>query len=254
MALHKVSRIQAFTIHLIVSCLILISVTGTMVWFLYPDFYFTAQGGWEVIKILIAVDLVLGPMITLIIFKPGKKGLKFDMYCIAGMQLAALIYGSWIIYQERPAYLVFAVDRFEVVSASEIDPSKARIDELKQIVAGKPKLVFAVMPKNQKEKDDLMFNAVLGGKDLERRPEYYEPIGNHLDALFSSSMEIEKGLERATRHQEAFEIFLSSKHKNINDFYYFPVVGRHKDFVLVVNKQGQLSATIDVDPWDLYIQ
>ena len=38
----------------------------------------------------VSVDVTLGPLITLIIFKPGKKGLLFDLVVIGMMQSAAL--------------------------------------------------------------------------------------------------------------------------------------------------------------------
>jgi hypothetical protein len=41
--------------------------------------HFEAAGGDRLIFILAAVDVTLGPLITLIIFKAGKKGLKFDL-------------------------------------------------------------------------------------------------------------------------------------------------------------------------------
>ena len=46
------------------------------------------------ILLMIGVDVVIGPLLTLIVFDPKKKHLKFDLVVIAALQLAALAYGS----------------------------------------------------------------------------------------------------------------------------------------------------------------
>ena len=87
----------------------------------YPRPLFEAAGGDRLIFILMAVDVTLGPLITLIIFKAGKRGLKFDLAVIASLQLAALVYGMHTVYLARPVYLVFTKDRFDLVSAADLD-------------------------------------------------------------------------------------------------------------------------------------
>lgn len=42
----------------------------------------------------------MGPLITLIIFKPGKKGLKLDLATIAVLQVAALAYGTHVVFEQ----------------------------------------------------------------------------------------------------------------------------------------------------------
>ena len=68
-----------------------------MFWVWYPTPYFAIDGGWQVLRILAGVDVVLGPLLTFIVFKIGKPSLKFDMSCIILMQIGALIYGGMII-------------------------------------------------------------------------------------------------------------------------------------------------------------
>ena len=38
----------------------------------FPDFYYAIDGGWEGMRLIIGVDLVLGPMLTLVVFKARK--------------------------------------------------------------------------------------------------------------------------------------------------------------------------------------
>ena len=117
------SRLQAFLVHLSLSAAVVGSGFAIVFFIWYPQPYFEVVGAWYLIRILFIVDVVLGPLLTFIVFKPGKPGLKFDLTVIALVQVAALMYGATIIYQERPYYLVFAVDRFELVARKDLDLS-----------------------------------------------------------------------------------------------------------------------------------
>ena len=60
---HKaMSRFHAFAIHLMISCVVVLAFLTVMKQFWYPDFFFEASAGWGVLRILIMVDLVLGPL------------------------------------------------------------------------------------------------------------------------------------------------------------------------------------------------
>ncbi|HRD68348.1 MAG TPA: type IV pilin accessory protein, partial [Candidatus Competibacter sp.] len=170
------TRSRAFTIHLSASATIFLVFLGIMFFAWYPPPYFEIDGGWKVLRILAEVDVVLGPLLTLIVFKPGKPGLKFDMSVIVLAQLAALLYGATIIYQQRPAFTVFGVDRFSSVAAKEMDFEKLKFPELKRIAGIGPLLAQARPPDDPKLRQDIMFGVLLEGqKDLEFRAEFYEP-------------------------------------------------------------------------------
>jgi hypothetical protein len=77
--------------------------------------------------------MVLGPLLTLIAFKSGKPSRKFDLCGIVLLQLGALLYGGMIVYQQRPAFVVFGVDRFTTIPAAEVDFDRIKYPELKRI-------------------------------------------------------------------------------------------------------------------------
>ncbi|MEM8547120.1 MAG: hypothetical protein AAGF46_03050, partial [Pseudomonadota bacterium] len=108
------SRPKAIIGHFLISLFIVSTVLLLVFLVWYPSPYFQILGPAAVLKTLVGVDLVLGPLLTVILYKPGKKGLWFDMGFIAVVQAAALIYGTSVLYQERPQYVIFAVDRFVV--------------------------------------------------------------------------------------------------------------------------------------------
>lgn len=171
------TRWHASGVHLLISAAIAAAVLTLMLGVWYPPPLFEAAGGNDLALILIGVDVVVGPVLTLIVFKPGKWGLRFDLAAIAVFQLAALLYGAHIIYLARPAFVVFVKDRFEVVSAVELSPERlaeARFEQFRKPPLGGPMLVGGAWPTDQAGQRRLL-NATLAGEDLQHFPKYYVP-------------------------------------------------------------------------------
>ena len=105
----------------------------------YPAPYFQVSGLLGIMLMLVAIDLIIGPLLTFIIFKPKKPSLKFDLSVIAVIQIVALAYGAMAVYQGHPVYVAYTVDRFTLVSVGEADPAKARYNEFKVSTYGEPK-------------------------------------------------------------------------------------------------------------------
>ena len=74
-------------------------------------------GGTKLFELVVVCDLVLGPLISLVIYDSTKARGKLIMdYSIIGaIQLAAMIYGVYIVAGTRPVYVAFNKDRIEVV-------------------------------------------------------------------------------------------------------------------------------------------
>ena len=69
----------------------------------YPDFFFLTDGGWQGLRLLLGVDLVLGPLLTLIVYRNGKPGLRMDLTMIGIVQASCLAAGVWLNhYLDQP--------------------------------------------------------------------------------------------------------------------------------------------------------
>lgn len=79
-----------------------------------------AIGGHEIFFLVVGIDVVLGPLLTLVVFKSGKRSLVFDLTMIAALQIAALAYGVSVLLEARPAYVAALGDKFQVVQATEV--------------------------------------------------------------------------------------------------------------------------------------
>jgi hypothetical protein len=116
--LTEYNRYQAFATHLVISLAIFFILLVCITQYWYPGILFDTGNGWKAIGIIIGVDLILGPLLTLIIFNPKKGSLKFDLSIVALIQVAALIYGTWTIHSSRPIALVFLYQNFSTIYAN----------------------------------------------------------------------------------------------------------------------------------------
>ena len=103
------------------------------------------------------VDIVLGPLLTLCLFKSAKKGLLLDMSLIAVFQISALLYGAYTIYSQRPSYIVFAYDKFDVVAKSEVYENQIPAEIKKIGFFDKPEFVYQPRSGNSFN-DELVFS------------------------------------------------------------------------------------------------
>lgn len=208
----------------------------------------SAEGVWTFLFIVATVHIMLGPVLTFIIFKPGKKGLMFDLCFIAIVQLGALLYGGSILYQERPVFLVFAVDRFVLVSADDIEYDKLGQALVKGNERSGPVPVYAKLPEDEKLRIKFAMEVMQGAPDLEYRAEFYEPYANNLDYVLPKRLKVESLKKVSDEYRVKIEFFQSRFCKN--NCAYFPLVGKKRDVLLVINiDNGLVLGGIELNPW-----
>ena len=158
-----------------------------IVW--YPDDLFWMDGGWQGLQIIAPVDLVLGPALTLIFYRPWKKKLKFDMTAIAAVQIAALSYGVFLAYNQRPAAIVFAENRFETLSvAAYKEASELMIENdmepksLRDFGTKMPIVVYAE-PFVGDEFGDYLADTLNGLPELRERSDRFMPISDSFSEI-----------------------------------------------------------------------
>lgn len=116
--LTEYNRYQAFAVHMAISLAIFFILLVCITQYWYPGILFDTGNGWKAVGMIVGIDLVLGPLLTLIVFNHNKNSLKFDLTIIALVQTAALIYGTWTIHQTRPIALAFINDSFLTIFSS----------------------------------------------------------------------------------------------------------------------------------------
>lgn len=252
-----VSRGRAFFTHLCGSATIVGLVCALIFFVWYPHPYFEAAGAWNVLRVLIGVDLVVGPLLTLIVFKPGKWGLKFDLCAIAVVQLTALIYGITVIYSERPYFTVFAHDRFYVLARKDIDeeqladPALVAPERIGRKPLRGPLLVAAKRPADDAGMQRLLEETVFQGKpDIQQSPKYWADYASQTTQVVARAEPLAK--LRAARPDAGvvIERLVADLARPEAELGFLPVVAKNKDLAIIVEASSGLPLEVlDVDPW-----
>ena len=252
MTLTALNRWQASALHLALSAAIAVLVVTLMLLVWYPQQYFTAMGGDTLILILIGVDVVVGPLITLIIFDPKKKGLRFDLAVIAALQLAALAYGVSVMFAARPAYNVFVVDRFEVVAANAVDAeSLAKAGaEFRSLPLGGPKIIAARQPDDANRLSEIVLSAMNGGPDLANLAELYVPYAQFRQDAAKSARPLADLAKRQPQEAAAIRAFVAASGRADGAVGFLPMKARNQDMAMIIdNKSGDIVGILPVHPW-----
>ncbi|MDM1283364.1 type IV pilin accessory protein [Acinetobacter towneri] len=168
-------RLNFFLSHLLLSFLVALLVIGLVFFIWYPSPLATAVGVTHIFLMLLVIDVILGPLLGLLVYKEGKKTLKFDLSVIILIQIAALCYGVFSIEQGRPAWLVYNVDRFELVRKNEIVDTNIQHaqPQFQKPSWFKPQYVATEFAKDTQQRNDEMFAEVFSGISISQRPERY---------------------------------------------------------------------------------
>lgn len=159
--------------------LVCAAVTYVLVFYVwYPDVFAHLMPGTKLFLLVLAVELVLGPCISLVIFNPTKSRRELILdYLIAGsIQFSALVYGVLSVVDSRPIYVVFVKDRLEVVSAAELDKPdllEASSHHFSEISWAGPRFICVRVPRDAAEKERLLFDEIPSGKDVQHLPRFY---------------------------------------------------------------------------------
>jgi hypothetical protein len=241
------SRWNAAGIHLGISAMIAAVVLAVIYLVWYPGPYFKAMGGDQLLLLLIGVDVVIGPLITLFFFKAGKQGLMFDLTVIAFLQSAALMYGVSVAAQARPVYSVFVVDRFETVTANALDPAEqARVKrpEFQSLSWTGPHRAGVVKPDDPQEANRILF-AMVEGKDLQHFPQHFVPYAEIAAEAGRRAQSIET--LRHYNRQSATEIdaFLDRHGVKESEVGFLPLRARRGELSVIVKRSsGEIVATL----------
>lgn len=130
-------KLIAALIHLGLS----VAATGLLaaaMWFaLYRPPYFWIDGGWTVLRILIVADVILGPLLTFVVYNRAKREWKRDLAIIALVQIVAFGYGTWTMARYRPVFAAYADNVFFAVPWPRVEQGTRNLDKPRALRAGR---------------------------------------------------------------------------------------------------------------------
>lgn len=235
------SKSGAFTLHLVISLLVFSSLVAVMVLFWFPGELFFIDGGWQGLKLVAMVDLVLGPALTLLLYKPNKPKLMLDMSLIAGIQIVALAYGFYTTHQQRTLAVVFADRTFFTVSASDNQQANDLLRKLDITPQAVPKasllnipLLLTPDPENGNH-GKFLEDYMNGYPGPQQRNDLYVSLEKNTDAMKKHALDEQRLEDMGVSPLIAASLKRRSLRKNDVEFYKFKA--RYGNGVVVFNPE-----------------
>lgn len=188
------NRWKAAAVHLLLSLLLIggIAFLALHTWFPYQLYRVAAPD--KLLYLMWGIDLVAGPLLTLVVYKAGKPSLRFDLTVIALLQLAFLGYGLHTLWGSRPVFLVGLPNRMSLVFANEVEEAmlaKATSPAWRSLSWRGPVLVGATPPKSDKERQEMLMATLSTGIDLDKIPARYVDYAQVAPYLLAASTPVD---------------------------------------------------------------
>jgi hypothetical protein len=245
--------LRASGIHLCISLFLAVLAALLVFGLWYPWPYRDISGGRELFLILVAVDVLLGPLITLAIFNRAKPArlMRMDFAIIGLLQLAALGYGLWTMFLARPVHLVFEIYRFRVVHAIEVprDMLKKAPVELQALPVFGPTLASVRPFKNDNERIDATFTD-LGGLPIGARPDLCQSYEAGKAQILESLKPVGELKTRLPAQAALLDQAVAGTGRKADELGYAPLIGRKNFWVVLMDRRdASVLAYVPVDPF-----
>lgn len=186
-------------------------------------------------------------MLTLIIFKTGKPGLKFDLTMIALVQFLALSWGVWNTYNERPAAIIYTLDYFTPVPAYQLIEQGMTTAKLKEYGDSWPILIYIDIP--EEKISDILSEAMRAGIPPYLLTQYYKKFSKEqASVLKENSMNLEKYVADKPKLKSIYEktLITGTAKTNIS---YLALHAREKWTTVIFDlDEMKIIDTIDIEP------
>jgi hypothetical protein len=162
-----------------------------------------------------------------------------------------LLYGISVVVASRPVFVVFVVDRFEVVTSAELndaDVSAAAISKYRSLSWRGPMLAGAHFPADTKERNDLLFSAAIAGKDLELMPKYYLPYDSVVKQVQGKSKPLQALVDS---HPEVKSVLISrfGSLSAAETLRWLPVHQHYGFWTALIDQEGYPVEYLPIDPY-----
>jgi hypothetical protein len=242
---------KAAIAHFCLSVLVALIAAGLVFGLWFPGAYRDMAGGTELFLLIVIVDMVCGPLLTLVLFNPlkSRRELFLDLGLVALVQLAALMYGLWTLWDVRPLYFPHEFDRFKVVSLNDLrgaDIAGVPLELQPGFFKG-PITVGLREPRSPEERNKVLFAALSGGADYGERPDFYVPFdAAAAQKTLARSRPVKDFIIRYPAQKYALEKISSALHQPIDQMRYLPITAR-KNWIAVLTPDGQIADFVPGD-------
>lgn len=236
----------------------------------YPSPWRQILGVTGLFGLIVVVDVVCGPLLTLVLASPKKSRRErwVDLSLVALIQLAALGYGLWSVFSARPVILAFEVDRMVVVTANEV-----QIEDLDQAPAGLQRLpwtgVRSVGLRKIKGTEVLQsVDASLQGVSPAMRPGWWRPVNEAHEAMSQRARPLADLMDRlkarstavaapdpnktsVSEQRAALEEAVAQTGQTLQALRFLPLTSsKNRDWIVLLDASGSVLGYAPVDGFE----
>jgi len=201
----------------------------------YPDFFFDTDGGWEGMRIIVAVDLILGPLLTLIVFKSGKPGMRTDLIMIGVFQAVCLSGGVYVVHGERPIALVYVDGQFNSMTNTSYHDAQVTPPQLDTIAGDYPKRIQVSLPEDISEESGVRRDMLRSKRQMNLLTDYYAPFDATDPTFINAAYPLKDLLDRDQEVQQLPK-FIAAHGGTAEDYNFYPLNTRYSYFFLGFRK------------------
>ena len=198
------TRWTASALHAAISLLVIgtIAVGVVLLWF--PAGLWHAASLQKLFGIMVAADVVLGPLLTLLVYRKGKPSLRFDLSMIVLAQAAFLAYGVYTLWLNRPVFLVGSQQAFALVFANEVREPALHEAEAKRwpLFHGRGPQLVGVDLSSPYVMEEAMFAFAVGGGGPLRDPKLFVDYNSVAAAVLEKSQPVPDRIDTGKQPRE----------------------------------------------------
>ena len=237
--------------HLALSFVVALLSAALVFGLFYPPPFRAMLGVGAIFLLVLAVDVVCGPLLTFVLADPKKSRRErwIDFSLVGLIQMLALAYGLHSVWTARPVAIVFAVDQLVVVTANEIDaadlpnapPRMRRLPAFGVVKAGTRRAT------NSDERMDSL-ERELAGQPPATRPSWWIPWHRQLDEVRLSAKPLTELIARRPRDAQVLRDAANKAGADPSVLVYLPLTNaKVKDWVALLDADLNIKAYAQVD-------
>lgn len=241
------NRFAASGLHFLFSLCVFSLLVGILLLFWYPNPFFSASGGWQGLRLVAAVDLVLGPLITLVIFntKKSRRELSIDIGIVVLIQLGALLWGIKAVYEQRPVAVVFLDTSFYTVPAAALQAQGIDLEALDVYSQERPVYVFSRRPEPGQEQERFQRAVEVESIPPHEQVWLFEPLAEHFAQVRGSSLNVEEIMAANPQMKAEIEQVLARAQAQVSDLVFLALTSRYRNVILIFDEQGTLVGAVN---------
>jgi hypothetical protein len=237
--------------HLVISAAVVALAALLVFGVWYPSPWRQLLGVAGIFGLVVGVDLVCGPLLTLVLASPKKSRQErwVDLSLVGAIQLIALAYGLWSVFGARPVALVFEVDRLTIVSANEVqmDQLSAAPEGLRALPWARVQLAGVRKPRSPLEQLESI-DLSLQGVTPAMRPGWWVPYDAAKPEVINKAKPLTDLLKARPQQAALLESAAATSGLPIEALRYLPLTSsKVLDWVALISPAGDVVGYAPVD-------